>query len=143
MTKKKTINVVVIGTNDFDDYAFFEEKLYEKLERYFEENYKIVIREQEANTTDNFSVKFSKENGCELESYKIQWDKLGKKAGFENFKKLLWGEEANAGADILIAFQNKWDGANDKYMIKKLIQEFKSIIDFNTFNPKNYHLLTK
>lgn len=60
MTKKKTINVVVIGTNDFDDYAFFEEKLYKKLERYFEEDYKIIIREQEVNATDGFAVKFSK-----------------------------------------------------------------------------------
>ena len=37
----------------------------------FEEDYKIVIREQEANATDGFAVKFSKENGCELERYKI------------------------------------------------------------------------
>ena len=83
MAKEKTINVIVIGTNDFDDYAFFEGKLYEKLEKYFEEDYKIVIREQEANATDGFAVRFSKENGCELERYKIQWDELGKRAGFE------------------------------------------------------------
>ena len=82
MAKEKTINVIVIGTNDFDDYAFFEGKLYEKLEKYFEEDYKIVIREQEANATDGFAVKFSKENGCELERYKIPWE-LGKRAGFE------------------------------------------------------------
>ena len=90
---QKTINVIIIGTNDFDDYDFFEEKLYEKLSKYFEEDYKIIIREQEANITDKFAVKFSKENGCELERYKIQWEELGKKAGFENFKKLLWGED--------------------------------------------------
>lgn len=143
MAKEKTINVVVIGTNDFDDYAFFEGKLYEKLEKYFEEDYKIVIREQEANATDGFAVRFSKENGCELERYKIQWDELGKRAGFENFKKLLWGEEANAGADLLLAFQSKWDGAKDKYMLNKLIQEFKSIIDFESFNPKKYFLFTR
>ena len=79
MTKEKTINVVVTGTNDFDDYAF-EWKFYEKLEKYFEEDYKIIIREQEANATDGFAVRFSKENGCELERYKIQWDELGKKS---------------------------------------------------------------
>lgn len=143
MAKEKTINVIVIGTNDFDDYAFFEGKLYEKLEKYFEEDYKIVIREQESNATDGFAVKFSKENGCELERYKIQWDELGKRAEFENFKKLLWGEEANAGADLLLAFQSKWDGAKDKYMLNKLIQEFKSIIDFESFNPKKYFLFTR
>ena len=142
MAKEKTINVIVIGTNDFDDYAFFEGKLYEKLEKYFEEDYKIVIREQEANATDGFAVKFSKENGCELERYKIQWE-LGKRAGFENFKKLLWGEEVKAKADLLLAFQSKWDGAKDKYMLNKLIQEFKSIIDFESFNPKKYFLFTR
>ena len=67
MAKEKRINIVVIGTNNFDDYTFFEEKLYEKLGEYFEENYKIIIREQESNATDGFAVKFSKENGCELE----------------------------------------------------------------------------
>ena len=143
MAKEKTINVIIIGTNDFDDYTFFEEKLYEKLEKYFEEDYKIVIREQEANATDGFAVKFSKENGCELERYKIQWDELGKRAGFENFKKLLWGEGAKAGADLLLAFQSKWNGAKDKYMLNKLIQEFKSIIDFESFNPKKYFLFTR
>ena len=30
MAKEKIINVIVIGTNDFNDYAFFEKKLYEK-----------------------------------------------------------------------------------------------------------------
>lgn len=143
MAKEKTINVIVIGTNDFDDYAFFEGKLYEKLEKYFEEDYKIVIREQEANATDGFAVRFSKENGCELERYKIQWDEFGKRAGFENFKKLLWGEEAKAGADLLLAFQSKWNGVKDKYMLNKLIQEFKSIIDFESFNPKKYFLFTR
>ena len=143
MVKEKIINVIVIGTNDFDDYAFFEGKLYEKLEKYFEEDYKIVIREQEANATDGFAVKFSKENGCELERYKIQWDELGKRAGFENFKNLLWGKEAKAGADLLLAFQSKWDGTKDKYMLNKLIQEFKSIINFENFNPKKYFLFTK
>ena len=44
---KKIINVIIIGTNDFNDYDFFEEKLYEKLEKYFEEDYKIAIRIQE------------------------------------------------------------------------------------------------
>lgn len=38
---------------------------------------------------DGFAVRFSKENGCELERYKIQWDKLGKRAGFENYIKLV------------------------------------------------------
>lgn len=143
MKKEKTINVVIIGTNDFDDYAFFEEKLYEKLEKYFEENYKIIIRKQEENVTDGFAVKFSKENGCELESFKIPWEELGKKAGFENIKRLLWGEEVKAGADLLLAFQSKWDGERDKYMLNKIIQEFKSIIDFESFNPKNYFLFVK
>ena len=143
MAKEKTINVIVIGTNDFDDYAFFEGKLYEKLEKYFEEDYKIVIREQEANATDGFAVKFSKENGCELESYPIKWKELGNKAIFENIKKLLWGEGANAGADLLLAFQSKWDGAKDKYILNKLIQEFKSIIDFESFNSKKYFLFTR
>ena len=143
MTKKKTINVVVIGTNDFDDYAFFEEKLYEKLERYFEENYKIVIREQEANATDGFAVKFSKENGCELERHKVQWNILGKRAGFENIKRLLWGEGASAGADLLLAFGNKWDGVKDRYMLDKLVADFKTIIDFENFNSKNYFLFVR
>lgn len=137
------VRILIIGTNDFDDYNFFEEKLYEKLKKYFEQDYKIIIREQEANTTDKFAVKFSKENGCELERYKIQWDILGKKAGFENLKKLLWGKNAEAGADMLLVFQNKWDGAKDKYMINKLIQEFKSIIDFESFNSKNYFLFIR
>lgn len=143
MIKEKIIKVIIVGTNDFDDYHFFEEKLYEELKEYFEEDYKIVIREQEANTTDGFAVKFSKENGCELERYKIQWDELGKRAGFENFKKLLWGEEANAGADLLLAFQSKWDGVKDRYMLNKLIQEFKSIIDFENFNSKKYFLFVR
>lgn len=55
-------------------FFFLKRGFYEKLEKYFEEDYKIVIREQEANATDGFAIKFSKENGCELERYKIQWD---------------------------------------------------------------------
>ena len=140
--KKKILNVIVIGTNDFDDYAFFEEKLYEKLERYFEENYKIVIREQEANATDGFAVKFSKENGCELNKFKIPWE-LGKRAGFENIKKIIWGEDAKSGADLLLAFQSKWDGKESKFWLNKAIKEFKSIIDFESFNLKKYFLFTR
>ena len=139
--KKKILNVIVIGTNDFDDYAFFEEKLYEKLERYFEENYKIVIREQEANATDGFAVKFSKENGCELNKFKIPWE-LGKRAGFENIKKIIWGEDAKSGADLLLAFQSKWDGKESKFWLNKAIKEFKSIIDFDD-NERKYFIFEK
>lgn len=141
--KEKEIKIVIIGTNDFDDYNFFEEKLYEILKNYFEEEYKIIIRERKSNLTDKFAIKFSQENDCQLEEYPIQWDILGNRAEFENLKKLLWGEEANAGADLLLAFQSKWDGAKDKYMLNKLIQEFKSIIDFENFNSKNYFLFTR
>ena len=143
MGKEKIINIIIIGTNNFEDYSFFEEKLYEKLGKYFEQDYKIIIREQESNATDGVAVKFSKENGCILERQKIQWDELGKKAGFENMKRLLWGEEAKAGADLLLVFQNKWDGIKDKYMLNKIITEFKSIIDFENFNPKNYFLFVR
>ena len=59
MQTDKEIVVVIVGTNDFDDYEFFEEKLYEKLEFYFENNYNIIIREQETNRTDKFAIKFS------------------------------------------------------------------------------------
>lgn len=139
----KKINIIIIGTKNFEDYSFFEEKLYEKLEQYFEKDYKIIIREQEINITDGFAVKFAKENNCELERYKIQWNELGKKAGFENLKKLLWGENANSGADLLFVFENKWDGNKDKYMIEKIIQEFNSIIDFENFISKKYYLFIK
>ena len=140
---QNNIVVVIIGTNDFDDYEFFEEKLYEKLEYYFENGYNITIREQEANKTDKFAAKFANENSCKLERYKIEWENLGKRAGLENIKKLLWGNNAEIGADLLFAFQSKWDGDRSKFVTNKLIEEFKSIIDFQNFNPKIYYLFTK
>lgn len=143
MQTDKEIVVVIVGTNDFEDYEFFEEKLYEKLEFYFENNYNIIIREQETNRTDKFAIKFSKENGCKIESYPIQWEKLGKIAGLENIKKLLWGNDVKRGADLLLTFQDKWDGDKSKFVVNKLIEEFKSIIDFQNFNPKIYYSFTK
>lgn len=139
----KEIKILIIGTNNFDDYSFFEEKIYEVLEKYFEKEYKIFLREQEVNSTDNFVVRFSKENNCELERYKIDWDKFGKRAAYENIKRLIWGENSESGIDILCCFCNKWDGEKEKFMINKVIDEFKSIINFDSFYNQNLFLFKK
>lgn len=137
----KLIKVLVVGTKNFDDYIFFEEKLYEILNKYFEENYDIILREQESTLTDGFVVRFCKENNCILERYEIQWNLLGKRAGFENIKNIIWGNNAESSVDLLICFCNKEDNMKDKFMMNKIIDEFQSIINFDNNNIKLFNLI--
>ena len=142
MNTNKNIRVLIIGSKNFDDYEYFEEKIYKVLERYFEEDYQITIREQEINTVDTFAVRFAKENNCNLERYKINWDKYGKSAAYENIKLLVFGESVQSTSDLLICFYKKIDKKADRDMTERIIDEFKSIIDLeNQF--QNYFIFTK
>lgn len=146
MNMNKQIKVIVIGSKNFNysDYEFFEEKMYEVLEKYFEEDYNIILREQEITKLDGFVVRFAKENNCELERCKIKWDIFGKKAAYENIKILVWGEKGQSGADLLICFFNKLDNESEKIMMLKIIEEFKSSIDISlSLSDSNYFIFNK
>lgn len=138
----KKIRIVIIGSKNFDDYNYFEEKLYKVLEKYFEENYQIIIREQEINTIDTFAIRFAKENNCDLERYKINWDKYGKSAAYENIKLLVFGKDVKSASDLLICFYKKIDKKADRDMTERIIDEFKSIIDLEN-QSQNYFIFTK
>lgn len=144
---QKRIVVTIIGSNnyiDYNEYNYFEEKLYQVLEKYFEEEYEIVIKEQEINNIDTFSIRFAKENNCKLERCKIQWDNFGKRAAYENIKILIWGNKASLGTDILVCFYKKKDKKNDRVMCEKIIDEFKSVINITApINFTNCFIFTK
>lgn len=138
----KKIKILIIGSKNFDDYNYFEEKLYKVLEKYFEEDYKITIREQEVNTVDTFAIRFAKENNCNLERYKIKWDEFGKSAAYKNIKRLIFGENAQSASDLLVCFYKKIDKKVDRDMTERVIEEFKSVINLEN-QSQNYFIFTK
>lgn len=137
--------VLIIGSKDCKDYTFFEEKLYQILEENFEKEEKIIIREQEVTTLDNFAVRFSKENNCELERYPIQWDKFGKRAAYENIKHLVYGHNVDSCIDTLVCFYKKGEDYTSRLIPNKIIDEFKSIInlDINSLQRKCHIFVEK
>lgn len=143
------IRVLILGSNNisnYEEYSYFEEQLYSVLEKYFEEEWEIVVREQEVNLIDNFSVRFAKENNCILERCGIDWNKYGKKAAYENIKKIIWGEDGQAAVDKIIVFQKKSDKYKDLFMIDKILDEFKGmiILDSSSFsNIDNIYIFEK
>lgn len=128
---KKIVKVLIVGSKNFEDYDYFEEKLYKVLAKYFEENYQIFIREQEINTTDVFAVRFAKENNCKLERCKIKWDKYGKSAWYEQVKILGFGIEDNIGScDEIIFFQKKKDKKADREFINLVKDIYTGMFGF-------------
>ena len=126
------IVVTIIGSKNFNNYNFFEEKLYQILGEYFEKEYKIIIREQEINNVDTFAIRFAKENNCILQRYKIKWDEYGKSAGYINLKRLLFGDlnEDNQleSCDIICCFYSEYDKNSDRIMQDTLIESAKGVL---------------
>lgn len=139
---QQNITILVIGSKNFDDYCYFEEKMYQVLEPFFEENFQITIREQEINTVDTFAIRFAKENNCILERYKIKWDKYGKSAAYENIKQMIFGDNVQSTTNKLVCFYRKNDKKADKEATEKILDEFKSIIDLEHIGP-NYYIFTQ
>lgn len=145
MAKKKTINVIIIGSKNFDDYVYFEEKLYKVLEKYFKEEYEIIIREQEMVQVDTYAIRFANENNCKLERYKIQWDKYGKSAAYVNIKPMVWGYNGSTPSDILICFYKKRDKKADRKITSMIIDEYNSMLFFGElgFLSPQIYIFTK
>lgn len=146
MINDNEIVIVVVGSKNFDDYTFFEEKMYEVLGKYFEEDIKITIKEQESTTTDNFVVRFCKENNCNLERVKINWEKYGKAAAYINNKILIFGEDPNKNipSEFPIIFLTKKDKEKDLLLINNLLELFIECVTFgNEITTPKYYIFEK
>lgn len=137
---KKEVILVVVGTKSFKDYKFFEEKMYGVLTPYFLQKYQITIREKEENTTDNFVVRFCKENNLNLERVPILWNDYGRSAAYQINKALLYGKDPSEGraSKFMVVFINKKD-TKDK-LIGDLWESFNSCVTYenNPILPKSY-----
>lgn len=132
----KKIVLTVLGSDNFNNYSFFEEKLYEILGPYLEKNYKIIIKEREINNTDNFSICFCNENNFSLERIKLNWKEFGKAAFWNNIKELVYGDIINTSpTDILVIFISEKDNEKDLYTVEKLLEEYNSCITDTKGNP--------
>lgn len=124
------INICIYGSKSFDNYPFFEEKLYKILSPYLENNYIIHIKEGENTTTDNFAVRFCNENNLILQRIKLNWQEDGKSAAYTQLKKLVWGENMmnNEATDILIIFYSHRDKEEKEKMLFELLSLYNDLI---------------
>ena len=133
---KEKIVLTILGSDNFDNYSFFEEKIYEILTPYLEKDFNIIIKERETNKTDNFSICFCNENNFSLERIKLNWKEFGKAAFWNNIKELVYGDIINTSpTDILIIFISEKDSEKDLYTIEKLLEEYNSCITDTKGNP--------
>ena len=126
----KEVCIAIIGCKEFNNYSFFEEKMYNIISPFLENNYNITIRERERNRTDTFAVRFALENNFKLERYKIKWKELGKSAGIWNNKALVYGEDISEQrpTKILVVFIT--ENMKDDFAIEHLLEEFSSCVTF-------------
>lgn len=133
---KEKIVLTILGSDNFDNYSFFEEKIYEILTPYLEKDFNIIIKERETNKTDNFSICFCNENNFSLERIKLNWKEFGKAAFWNNIKELVYGDIINTSpTDILIIFISEKDSEKDLYTIEKVLEEYNSCITDTKGNP--------
>lgn len=133
---KEKIVLTILGSDNFDNYSFFEEKIYEILTPYLEKDFNIIIKERETNKTDNFSICFCNENNFSLERIKLNWKEFGKAAFWNNIKELVYGDMINTSpTDILVIFISEKDNEKDLYTVEKLLEEYNSCITDTKGNP--------
>ena len=106
--------VVIFGSRGFNDYNLLREKCDTYLQNK-KETHNIVIISGHARGADMLGEQYAKEKGYNLEVYKADWDKYGKKAGFLRNEQM--GDIANAA----IGF---WDG--ESHGTKHMIEYCKS-----------------
>jgi len=77
-----TERIIVAGSRDFDDYAYFREKFLEYLSKFKDKSITIVTG-RAPNGPDDMAYHFAKwDQPCNLREFKADWDTHGKRAGF-------------------------------------------------------------
>jgi predicted Rossmann fold nucleotide-binding protein DprA/Smf involved in DNA uptake len=111
--------VIIAGSRDFNDYELLKTKCNQYLEEK-RKTYEIVIVSGHARGADKFGEQYAAEEGFQLEIYKADWDKYGKRAGYRRNEQM-----AEVG-DAVIAF---WDGESKgtKHMIDIMKEENKLV----------------
>lgn len=98
MPKEK--RVIIAGSRTFNGYEFLVKKVQSVLSLSNNTNEKIIIVSGGANGADKLGERFAKEFGYELEVYKADWEKYGKRAGYVR------NEEMAKVSQQLIAFHD-------------------------------------
>lgn len=104
------IKVIIAGTRDFNDYAFFKKNVDYFLQGINPNNEEIEIVSGNARGADKLGERYAKEHNLPVKLFPANWDKYGKRAGY------LRNQEMANYSDVLIAF---WDekSKGTKHMI--------------------------
>ena len=133
MEIKKDLIVIINGSREFCNYSLLEKECYRILSKYLENNTNIIIREGNAKGADTLAAKFANENNFELQIYKADWQKLGKRAGLERNIEMIKGKNGDKPANIMIAFNMNTPGTNHAIYYMKQNTVFTSVYEIKLY----------
>lgn len=116
------MRILVCGGRNFDNSKLFFDTMMEHVGQCMPEH--ITIIEGGARGADRMAQSFAKHNGCQLETYKANWDKYGKGAGYIRNKQMA----VEGKPDLVIAFPG---GKGTSSMIDIAIQQGIEVVLVN------------